>query len=186
MISTSFSPRLRQGHAVLAAVKEFHPQLILKPRDNAAHVGLGIAQDLSGPGQAAAVGGDDDGQIFSHGCAPPSRLCSVVQGSFQYGLMILPLYHIAGRRHSLQLQYRHTILEFYIFPRSPIIGHEESVLRVRSRQSLPIFQAGGGASLSDYSQQEPCAPPHRQRQSPGLPLPFCAARGVIYELDMAK
>ena len=54
-IIQSLPPGIRQGHGMPDAVKQRHPQLLLQLPDLKGHRGLGIAQVLPCPGEAAAL-----------------------------------------------------------------------------------------------------------------------------------
>lgn len=59
-------PHLREGEPPLVPVKDLHPQVVLDVVDDVSQAGLGVAQGLGRPGEAAALGGLDHREVFPH------------------------------------------------------------------------------------------------------------------------
>ena len=70
-------PGLGEGHPPLVPVEELDAQLVLDVVDDVSQAGLGVAQHVGRPGEGAALGGFDDGEISAHGARAPFR-----QGGF--------------------------------------------------------------------------------------------------------
>ena len=83
---------LREPDAPLVPVKDLHPQLRLQVADDVAQAGLGVAQDLSCPGQGPALGGNDDRTILTHDAFSSLKRWSA--SSFSAGLAIILLCYV--------------------------------------------------------------------------------------------